>query len=242
MRLSPLLLSLSMCSFSGAWAAPSTPLTPLAASQAMRRPTVQSLLLTLDDGSILTLSASELGGADGGFIVWNSFGVTQIAMAYLWGRGDNPHSPDAIWNLWSPPADADGPVAFLVVGGNLTPLGAAHPGVRTQRAKLVSVGITLSNGTTRSMPFKMLEDPINGVLVWGDPMVQATLVPFYNARPGLRSNSNTVQNRWNTPDASGVLPVIGLGFAFGGSWNILEAGGVLPAAMTKPQCEPSGWP
>lgn len=220
MRLSPIVFALSLAASLGNAAMPHTPAAATLTQPSAPRPTVQSLVLTLDDGSSLSLTGGQLGGSDGGFIVWNAFGVTQIAMAYLAGRGDNTLSPDAVWNLWSPAAEAEAPVAFLVTGGTVTPIGAALPGVRTQRAKLVALTVTLSNGRSRTMPFKMLEDPINGVLVWGDATVRATLVPFYDARPGLRSNSNTVIT----------------------NWNALNANGEPPATMTKPQCFPDGWP
>ncbi|MBK8725231.1 MAG: hypothetical protein IPL96_04010 [Holophagaceae bacterium] len=218
MRLSPAVLALAV---SGAFAAPVPwPLPLPATAEPQPRPTVQSLVLTLDDGSSLTLEGNQLGTSEGGFLVWNSFGVTQIAMAYLAGRADNPLSPDAIWNLWSPEAEAEAPVAFLVTGGTLTPIGGAQPGARAQRAKLVSLVVTLSNGKSRTMPYKMLEDPINGVLAWGDATIRATLVPFYDARPGLRSTSSTVLTRWNA----------------------LSPEGDLAGTMTKPLCDPSGWP
>ncbi len=220
MRLSPLVLALTLPASLGMAAPPPGAASPAPLVQTAARPTLQSLVLTLDDGSALTLSGSQLGGENGGFIVWNSFGVTQIAMDYLAARGDNTLSPNAIWSLWSPEAEADAPVALLVNGGTVTPIGAAQPGVRTQRAKLVALTATLSNGRSRTMPFKMLEDPINGVLVWGDATINATLVRFYDARPGLRSNSGTVLTRWNT----------------------LDAGGELPGTMSKPLCDPSGWP
>lgn len=218
MRLSPLVLTLAVTAAFAA-SAPSPLILP-SVVQVHPRPTLQSLVLTLDDGTSLSLSGKQLGGTDGGFVVWNNFSVTQIAMDYLAKRSDNTLSPDAIWNLWSPATDADAPVAFLVTGGTLTPLGGTQPGVRTQRARLVSLSATLSNGKSRSMPFKMLEDSINGVLVWGDATVQATLVPYYNARPGLRSTSTTVLTVWNTMDSAGTLP----------------------GTMSKPLCEPSGWP
>jgi len=220
MRLSPLVLALSLSASLGTAAPSPGAAAPAPVVQGVARPTLQSLVLTLDDGSALTLSGSQLGGENGGFIVWNSFGVTQIAMAYLAGRPDNTLAPEAIWNLWAPAAEAEAPVAFLVNGGTLTPLGAALPGVRNQRAKLVALTVTLSNGRSRTMPFKMLEDPINGVLVWGEASVRATLVPFYDSRPWLRANANTVLTKWNTQDAAGDLY----------------------ATMTKPQCVPDGWP
>jgi hypothetical protein len=201
-------------------AAPAAGVAP-ALTLEVSRPAVQSLVLTLDDGTVITLSGAQLGGEQGGFLVWNSFGVTQIAMAYLASRGDNTLSPDAIWAAWSPTVDAEGPVAFLVTGGNLTPLGAAAPGTRTQRAKLAGLTVTLSNGRSRSMPLKMLEDSINGVLAWGDATIRSTLVPFYDSRPWLRSSSSTVLARWNTLDATT---------------------GDLPATMSKPLCDPEGWP
>jgi hypothetical protein len=184
------------------------------------RPTLQSLVLTLDDGSSISLSGTQLGGDQGGFLVWNAFGVTQIAMAYLAARGDNALTPEAIWSTWSPVVDPDGPVALLVTGSTLTPLGGAQAGTRAQRAKLVGLTVTLSNGRTRTMPYKMLEDPINGILAWGDATVQYTLVPFYESRPWLRSNATTVLTRWNTRDTEGELP----------------------GTMIKPQCDPGGWP
>lgn len=193
---------------------------PAALTLEAPRPLVQSLALTLDDGTVITLSGGQLGGEQGGFLVWNSFGVTQIAMAYLAGRGDNTLSPDAIWSAWSPLVDADGPVAFLVTGGTLTPLGAAALGTRAQRPKLAGLTVTLTNGRSRNMPLKMLEDSINGVLVWGDATIRSTLVPFYDSRPWLRSTSSTVLTRWNALDATGDLP----------------------GTMTKPQCVPDGWP
>jgi hypothetical protein len=146
--------------------------------------------------------------------------VTQIAMAYLAARGDNTLSPEAIWSLWSPAVDPDGPVALLVTGGAVTPLGGAQPGTRAQRAKLVGLTASLSNGRSRTMPFKMLEDPINGVLVWGDATVRSTLVPFYQSRPWLRANADVVLSKWSTQDATGELV----------------------GTMTKPQCVPDGWP
>ncbi len=217
----PILPLLAACLAAPAFASAPPPGVAPALSLEATRPAVASLVLTLDDGSAITLSGAQLGGEPGGFIVWNSFGVTQIAMAYLAARGDNTLSPDAIWSAWSPAVDADGPVAFLVTGGTLTPLGAAAPGTRAQRPKLAGLTVTLTNGRTRSMPLKMLEDAINGVLAWGDATIRATLVPFYDSRPWLRSSSSTVLTRWNTLDATT---------------------GDLPATMSKPLCDPGGWP
>lgn len=216
----PALSLLAVCLALPTLAAAPPPGVVPALSLEVARPAVQSLVLTLDDGAVITLSGAQLGGEQGGFLVWNSFGVTQIAMAYLAGRGDNTLSPDDIWAAWSPVADAEGPVAFLVTGATLTPLGGAAPGVRTQRAKLAGLTVTLTNGRTRSMPLKMLEDSINGVLAWGDATIKSTLVPFYDSRPWLRSSSSTVLTRWNAMDASGELP----------------------GTMSKPLCDPSGWP